>query len=108
MAMSLLENGPNAYDASKYTVLSRKQFSIQLKSFNPEYLGSLGDKISKYTVYKYLMNSDKKWKSMIEDSREELIITTIAPSIIAATSLLYLITRKNKVEEKKAPVFAKM
>lgn len=109
MALSLLEAAPNVYDPSNYSAIYRKQYSIQLKRFNPEYLGIVGDKISEYVVYQYLTNRDKKWQSMFEDTREEIIITKIYPSLFAIGALAYLIKRTSASKtDKKVPALAKI
>lgn len=108
MAITLLESWPKVYDANKYSALSRKQFSIQLKRFNPEYFGFLGDHISKHTIYRYMMNADKKWKAIINDSQEEVLLTVVAPSLIVASSLAYFLSRRRKTSDKKPPSLAKI
>jgi len=108
MAITLLEAAPSVYNPANFAALSRKQFSVQLKRFNPEYFGFVGDKISKYTVHKYLMNTDKKWVSIIEDSREEILITMVYPSLIAAGTAFWLFSRRNKANPKKTPSVAKI
>lgn len=107
MLLSLLESAPAIYDKRKYAALQRKQFSIQLKRFNPQYLGFVGDYISKYTVNKYLMNLDKKWWADYEERTSEINYLYVFPSVAAATTFLYLIGRKKRSEEN-VPAIAKI
>ena len=125
MLISLLEAAPNTYNPSRYAALARKQYSIQLRGFNPEYLGRLGDTISKYTgktpllflifeltpqlyiVNKYLMNADKKLYAEFDERTAELILLYFVPTFAGLGALTYFMRSKKK-PSKKEPGLAKL
>ncbi|CAI2366190.1 unnamed protein product [Moneuplotes crassus] len=100
MLLALYDVAPDVYDKSKYAPLVRKQFSIQLKRFNPAYFGRFGDFISKHTVHNYLINLDKKLKSDYEERDAEINYLYIYPTLIGTASLFYLIRRARNGKQK--------